>query len=191
VEKKKWDAKRTREALELGPDDVVAEIGPGLGIVASILASEVKALHLFDISSSFRAACKKHVTATNVHFHLMKPGDLSPLVGKGINKIYAEGVFIHFNLFDIYLYLKQIEFMLPHGGRFTFNIISSDYEGLLDDPVWQEQAEQYRCDKTRVFGLMSWLSPITVQKLLKRVGFLVADVTWPEQQYVHFTVIKP
>ena len=120
----------------------------------------------------------------------MPIGDLPALKGQGITKILAEGVFIHFNLFDMYIYLTEIAHILPSSGRFIFQVINAEFDGLLGDPTWQEQVEIYRRDKTRIFGLMSWISPMTVQKMLKGVGFVVADILWPEEQYVHFVAIK-
>jgi cyclopropane fatty-acyl-phospholipid synthase-like methyltransferase len=181
--KKKIEANFTSTALELNPDDVFAEIGPGFGFEAAEIASQVSYIHLFDISRSFQDFCRKNVSAPNVSFHLIEPGSLEALEGKQINKIYAGGVFIHFNTYDLFLYLTQISKALPLNGKLLFNYRNLAAPGALTHQDWDTSLGIYRNDKLSVFGLMYWNSPQTIEITCKAANLAIDRVIHPQHHY--------
>jgi cyclopropane fatty-acyl-phospholipid synthase-like methyltransferase len=182
--KKLYDAQDTARLLELGPDDVVAEIGPGLGFEASYIAPKVKAVHLLDISKTFQNYCKRYVTNSNVKFWLIQPGDLSVLKNVGCTKVFANGVFIHFNVFDIALYVAQIADALLAGGRLLFQYRSAEAKEWLSHEDWKVTLDEYRQDKGRIFGLMSWNAFGPIRDIVHQNGFLIKSIQNPALDYV-------
>jgi 16S rRNA (adenine1518-N6/adenine1519-N6)-dimethyltransferase len=59
------------EAAELQPDDVVLEVGGGLGVLSEFLAPRVKALHVVEVDASLRPALEDavgEVDGAQLHF---------------------------------------------------------------------------------------------------------------------------
>lgn len=181
--KKKIEANFTMATLELSQNDVFAEIGPGFGFEAAEIASYVSYVHLFDISRSFQDFCRKNVTAPNVSFHLIEPSLLEALKGKNINKLYAGGVFIHFNTYDLYLYLTQISTALPPNGKLLFNYRNLAGPNALTHQDWNASLDIYRNDKTSLFGLMYWNSPQTIEIMCQAANLRIDRVTYPQHHY--------
>jgi len=94
-------------ALKLTKDDVVLDLGSGCGFIARVAAPLCKQLYCLDISSEFlRFAQDELAQFRNVGFHRMPFGNLHFLDDKKITKGYANAVFIHFNFFDVVIYLR-------------------------------------------------------------------------------------
>src|SRR5213079_1205658 len=65
------------EAAELEPDDVVLEVGGGLGVLSEFLAPRVRALHVVEVDEGLRAALDDAVGATDgVQLHFADALDL-------------------------------------------------------------------------------------------------------------------
>jgi 16S rRNA (adenine1518-N6/adenine1519-N6)-dimethyltransferase len=65
-----------REA-ELGPDDVVLEVGGGLGVLSEFIAPRVRALHVVEVDEGLRGALEDAVGgATGVQLHFADALDL-------------------------------------------------------------------------------------------------------------------
>jgi cyclopropane fatty-acyl-phospholipid synthase-like methyltransferase len=189
---KNFEASISAQDLALGADDVVAEIGSGYGFWATATAPLVRRILCLDISPDFLDLCRQEVACRpNIECHLIAPGDLSCLRASGVNKVYSAGVFIHFNLYDVVIYLKQIFELLPPGGRVMFNIANADCDTLFEFDQWQLAVQWYWENKTRLFELMQFNSPPTVIKLAERLGFEVMGVREPSKQYVWLLFKKP
>ena len=70
-------------AAELGPDDVVLEVGGGLGVLSEYLASRAKHTHVVEIDPklepALRSALEPHLATTTLHFADAVRLDLSTL----------------------------------------------------------------------------------------------------------------
>jgi cyclopropane fatty-acyl-phospholipid synthase-like methyltransferase len=94
----------------------VIDLGSGCGFIADALAPDVAHLWCADISKSFLDYAKKvtqkhaNVTCQQIEF-----GKLSGL--PQVTARYSVAVFIHFNLYDCYLYLTQCYNCLESNGR--------------------------------------------------------------------------
>jgi cyclopropane fatty-acyl-phospholipid synthase-like methyltransferase len=189
---KNFEASVSARDLDLGAGDVIAEIGSGYGFWATATAPLVRKVICLDISPDLMELCRLEVASRpNVDCHLIAPGDLSCLQSTGVNKVYSAGVFIHFNLYDIVVYLKQIFELLPPGGRLMFNIANADCDTLFDFDQWQLAVEWYRQNKTRLFELMYFNSPTTVTKIAGRIGFELERIRQRDAQYVWLQFSKP
>jgi hypothetical protein len=188
--KKESEARATMSLLKLGPDDVLAEIGPGFGFEANFIAPSVKHIHLFEISQSFQDLARKNVKQPNVSMHLIQPSDLSALQGKDINKVYSGGVLIHFNVYDLAIYFEAISKILPRGGLFLFNYLNIESSRAFGSQEWAVTLESYRKDKIRLFGLMYWNSQETMRRLAHHSGFAVDQTVYPDQIYTYMLLRK-
>jgi cyclopropane fatty-acyl-phospholipid synthase-like methyltransferase len=189
---KQFEASVAAVDLDLAAGDVVAEIGSGYGYWASATSSLVSRVICLDISPDLLELCRKEVAGRgNVECRLIEPGDLSTLRRSGVTKVYAAGVFIHFNLYDIIWYLRQIFEVLPPGGRVMFNIANSDCAGLFQFDQFQLALDWYRDSKLRLFSLMYFNSPVTVVQIAETIGFRLRRTRDPREQYVWFVFEKP
>jgi cyclopropane fatty-acyl-phospholipid synthase-like methyltransferase len=189
---KHFEASISAKDLELSAGDVVAEIGSGYGFWATATSPLVRKVMCLDISPDLLDLCRREVVSrSNIECHLISPGDLSVLRSSGVNKMYSAGVFIHFNIYDVVVYLQQIFEILPHGGRLMFNIANADCDTLFSFDQWQLAVSWYRENKTRLFQLMYFNSPATVTKIAETIGFELKRVRDPRGQYVWFLFEKP
>jgi cyclopropane fatty-acyl-phospholipid synthase-like methyltransferase len=189
---KNSEALISAEDLMLTADDVVAEIGSGYGFWATATSPLVRRVVCLDISPDLLELCRQEVAGRpNVECRLMAPGDLSTLESSGVTKVYAAGVFIHFNLYDIVIYLRQLFDVLPPGGRVMFNIANADCDTLFGFDQFGLALKWYGEDKTRLFTLMYFNSPATVTKIAQTIGFRLKRVRDAREQYVWFLFEKP
>lgn len=189
---KNFEASVSAKDLELVAGDVVAEIGSGYGLWATATSPLVRKVLCLDISPDLLDLCRREVADNeNIECHLIAPGDLSVLRSSGVTKIYAAGLFIHFNLYDVVIYLQQIFEILPPGGRVMFNIANADCATLFSFDQWQLAVKWYGENKTRLFQLMYFNSPGTVRRIAEAIGFELKRVRDPLEQYVWFLFERP
>jgi cyclopropane fatty-acyl-phospholipid synthase-like methyltransferase len=173
-EKKLRDAEWMVKHLELTGDDIVCEIGSGYGVVAKHLSNIVRKIYCVDVSYTYLKQCRKELEGVdNAECISMDVSDLSPLLGRDINKMFAEGVFIHFNVYDIVIYLEQIYKILPKGGLFRFEIMNADLPDIVSHRQFRDHMNGYRRKKETVFGCLFWNSARTVQSIAEQIGFTV------------------
>jgi len=157
----------------------VLEIGSGIGFMSSFVAPRVEHLHCCDISESFLDSARQECAPfSNVSFHHISPAQFPFLKDGSIDKAFANNVFIHFNLFDIYLYLEELARVLKPGGQIWLDIAST--ENLRPSnlpPLFLEMLELYRQSPQGIGNLVQWNSTETVGRLSKHFGFSVKQET--------------
>ena len=103
--------------LKLQSTDIVCDLGSGMGVIAEVIAPEVKHVHCCDISGEFLKVCKERTqNFDNIETHEIAYADLSAVEGKGVNKVYSTLLFIHFNFYDVVYYLQEINKVLDKDG---------------------------------------------------------------------------
>jgi 16S rRNA (adenine1518-N6/adenine1519-N6)-dimethyltransferase len=143
------------EAAELQPDDVVLEVGGGLGVLSEYLAARVAALHVVEIDQGLREA-------------------LEDAVGE------AEGVQLHFaDALDLdYAALDprptKVVANLPYGIAAT--VVLKSIEELPDAQLWiamvqREVGERFAASPgTKTYGATSVLAQLSCDvKVVRRV----------------------
>jgi cyclopropane fatty-acyl-phospholipid synthase-like methyltransferase len=159
------------KAMELGPEDNVVDLGSGCGFIAHGTAPHVRKLHCVDISADFLARCREELSSySNVEQHLIPFADLTCLASKSINKIYSHAVFIHFNIYDVWLYLKQCAAILQAGGLLLFDF--ADAEAI--DPTareWADHVEMYLRQRSEIARCLNYHSMSAIDHLLELTGF--------------------
>src|SRR5882762_900253 len=170
-EYKKNESKFLIDALALKPTDRVIDLGSGFGFIARVTAPLVDRLWCLDISNEFLDCARQELREfPNVEFHQMDFADLRFLAGKGITKGYANAVFIHFNFFDITLYLQQLFAILEPGGLFVFGMSDTDSLDIHSDRYFGVVLDKYK-ENRRSPVLMHWNSAKAVCRAAERIGF--------------------
>jgi hypothetical protein len=96
--------------------------------------------------------------------------DLSLLAGKGISKGYANAVFIHFNFFDITLYLRQLFAVLEPGALFVVGMSDTDSLDITGDRYFEAVLQKYTENRGSPV-LMHWNSAKGVCRAAESIGF--------------------
>jgi len=102
------------------------------------------------VGNEFLECAKRELREfSNVELEQMEFADLRFLAGKGINKGYANAVFIHFNFFDIALYLRELLAIPEPGGVFVFGMSDSDSLDIRSDRYFGVVLENTRSTADR------------------------------------------
>ncbi len=171
-------AKHIHDLMKFSKNDVVLDLGSGMGFMAEVIAPKVKALHCADISDSFLNMCKARTAHLgNVETHLIKYADLGALKGGGIDKVYSTLLFIHFNFYDVTYYLREIHAALKPGGLLFFDYNDGDryvYGNKNDSFI--EHLKIYRDVRIEwIFGCMHMSSTATLRNILPQIGFEIVS----------------
>ena len=178
------------QALAPQPSDRILDLGSGCGFIARAFAPLCERLFCADISGEFLAFCQDELRHfPNVEFHQMDFAKLDFLAGARINKAYSNAVFIHFNLFDIVLYLRQLLAVLAPGGRFVFSMSDTDCLDILSDRYFAPMLDEYARFRNAA-TLMNWNSSSAVCVAATKIGF-AAQILWRANGSAMLLLEKP
>jgi SAM-dependent methyltransferase len=178
------------DTLKLSKNDVVLDLGSGCGFIARVAAPLCRQLYCVDISSEFLRFAQDELSMfSNVAFHRMPFADLHYLDDKEITKGYANAVFIHFNFFDVVLYLREIYRILARGGLFLFGLSNTDCLDIHADRYFPLVLSHYLQDRTSP-TLMKWNSAHGVCSAARQIGFEASEV-WVGHGSAMILVRKP
>jgi 2-polyprenyl-3-methyl-5-hydroxy-6-metoxy-1,4-benzoquinol methylase len=170
-EYKKNEARFLLDALKPTTKDRVIDLGSGFGFIARVMAPLVERLWCLDISGEFLECAQNELREfANIEFQQMEFADLRFLIGQRITKGYANAVFIHFNFFDITLYLRQLFAILEPGGLFVFGMSDTDSLDIASDRYFAVVLASYK-ENHRSPVLMHWNSAKAVCRAAETIGF--------------------
>lgn len=188
LENKYHEAQNIINHLGLVHDDRVIDLGSGCGFIAQHVASTVASLQCADISQSFLDYAQRvNQHHPNVSYHLMPFADMSGL--STATAIYSVAVFIHFNLYDCYLYLEQCYNRLEPQGRMLFDILNDAHVRVTAER-WQRHSAHYRQDRLATFTNVHYNNPRVVMEIAQQVGFNV-ERTHDERDQTFVLLRKP
>ena len=165
-------AKIIYRQLDLKPHETVIEIGSGIGIMAAWLAPKVKQLYCCDVSKSFLKIAENECRElSNVSFHLTKSFKLDFVEDASIDSIFANCVFIHLNIYEIFLYFKEFNRVLKKGGKVWFDIANSDELVSRLPDLFREMIGYYEKNAVEEKLMIHYNSPIAVSGVAKNFGF--------------------
>jgi cyclopropane fatty-acyl-phospholipid synthase-like methyltransferase len=181
------------DLLDIGPRDVVLDLGSGMGFMAERLASRCLWLHCADVSETYLVDCRKRVAPfSNVETHLIPYANLAALDRKGVSKIYSALLFIHFNFYDLTYYLREAHRILNAGGLFFFDYNDGDvfrYDNKLDS--FNEHLRDYRKRRLEwIFGCMQMMSGTALRNLVPQIGFEVVSIHPSRSAFTEIVVRK-
>lgn len=149
------------------------EIGSGDGTVAKLLSEHCRFIDCNDVSATFlKKAQTNCASISNVVFHQIRTGYLDYLPSESCDFGYSLNVFIHFNPYDIFNYLQDVQRILKADGLFYFDACTIEKETL---ELFHTYARFYKDDPTRVRGLLNFNHPELIRTILEDVGLHVAD----------------
>ncbi|PYS93005.1 MAG: class I SAM-dependent methyltransferase [Acidobacteria bacterium] len=165
-------AAHTRRVLAasvgIKPDDVILEIGCGIGRVGRELAPRCQRWIGCDVSPNMLAYAQQRLAAfDNVELVEVSGFDLRPIPDASVDLVYCTVVFMHLDEWDRYNYVLEARRVLRPGGR-----IFVDNFNLCSDEGWQvfELHRQFMpAERPPQIGKSS--TPQELETYLRRAGF--------------------
>ena len=170
---KQIEANYIKEHLQLNAESVVMDLGPGGGFIASYIAPCVKHLHCVDISQTFLDRSKEVLRDyENVSYHLIDYGKIDQ--GYKVDAIYCVAVMIHFNIYDIAIYLASLYDVLNDGGKLLFDFYDADH---LDptDSVFKRHLQCYKERPASLVTNINFNSKQAIINICRDIGFEVSE----------------
>jgi SAM-dependent methyltransferase len=122
-----------KQFVGIAPDDVVLEIGAGVGRVGAILAPICKEWIGVDVSENMLGHIERRLAGlANVRTVATNGFDLSGISSESVNVVYSTVVFMHLDEWDRYGYIKEGFRILKPGGRMLVDNVD-----LTSDPGWE------------------------------------------------------
>jgi ubiquinone/menaquinone biosynthesis C-methylase UbiE len=151
------------------PDDVVLEIGCGIGRVGKVLAPLCKAWIGCDVSGKMLAHAKSRLKElNNVRLVETSGVDLAPIQDQSVDLAYCTVVFMHLDEWDRYSYVLEAKRILRPGGR-----IFVDSFNLCHDRGWRlfESLRTTYRPAQRPAHISRSSTPAEIETYLTRAGF--------------------
>jgi ubiquinone/menaquinone biosynthesis C-methylase UbiE len=159
------------------PSDTVLELGSGCGFGTRALSQHAGHVLACDISPAFLSVARKELhDLDNIKFHLVNSRDLSPIADSSVDKVLSVSVFIHFNLYDIYLYFREFNRILKSKCNVIFDFADQHrMAGILKRQNLTEQflehVEFYRDKPSNLPALVQWNSAKGIENAARLAGF--------------------
>jgi SAM-dependent methyltransferase len=166
-------AQGTKTMLEtlvgVGKDDVVLEIGAGVGRVGAVLAPVCRRWIGADVSENMLTHLKRRLAhLPNVEALPLNGYDLGGVADSSIDVVYCTVVFMHLDEWDRFGYVQEGFRVLRRGGRMlidNFNLISEDgWEFFL------KNRNDY-APLQRPANISKSSTPAELETYLRRAGF--------------------
>jgi SAM-dependent methyltransferase len=160
----------------VGPRDTVLDLGSGCGFGTAAIARRAQQVVACDISPAYLAFAQKECAGLgNVRFQPIRSRDLSPVADESIDHVISMAVFIHLNLYDIYLYFREIHRVLKPGGTLVIDFADMNrLFGILpshgQNRLFLDHAGFYRNDPASLNGLIQWNSARGIRGVARSAG---------------------
>ncbi len=189
-ENRQEHAKQIVQFCSITPEKRGFEIGSGDGTVARILAPQCLWLDCNDISASLlemaRANCAQHA---NVSFHRIQDKYLDHLPAETYDFGFSLHVFIHFNAYDVFNYLRSVKRILKPGGIFYFDACTVGEQTMT---VFREHAQMYAASPETIRGLLNYNHPDTLRKIIQEAGLEMSVTSQPSDDgWMKIVTVKP
>ena len=171
---KKKRAGRLCRKLRCNKESVVLEIGSGMGFTSKWIAQEVKQLYCNDISATFLEIARKECAGIpNIEFaRIEKEPAAFAYPDEFFDIIFADAVFIHLNLYDIYWYFSEFQRLAKRNGKVFVNIKNASKVNMRD---LERMAGLYRDNRDSLKMLLCWNSVAAVVVIARHFGFSVVS----------------
>lgn len=152
-------------------ESVVLEIGSGMGFTSKHIAGAVKQLHCCDISASFLSIAQMECAGIgNIEFVRIENEQVPtlPFPDDFFDIIFADAVFIHLNLYDIFWYFSEFQRLAKERATVYINVTNAS---AIDLRKFSEMAGFYRKSRASLDRLLCWNSIKAVVAIAAHFGF--------------------
>lgn len=137
-----WTAAQVQAALDITQEDIVLELGCGIGRIGKELAIDCKHWIGADISENMiNGAQQRLQSLNNVSFHTLPSNNLSVLEDASIDKAYSIAVFCHLDKEDLFNYLRELRRVVKPGG--TIFVETWNLSHPIGWKRWQYEADNW------------------------------------------------
>lgn len=156
--------------LRCNKESVALEIGSGMGFTSKWIAPEVKQLYCHDISASFLEIARKECAGIpNIEFAKIENEPATfDYPDEFFDIIFADAVFIHLNLYDIYWYFSEFQRLAKRNGKVFINVKNASKVNMRD---LERMAGFYRDNRDSLKMLLCWNTVAAVVAIAKHFGF--------------------
>lgn len=187
VENKFYESQNIKKYLDLNKNDIVVDLGSGCGFIANHIADFVNQVKCVDISNDFLEYNKKvNQDKQNIKYVQINFGNFLS-VGK-FNKLYSTAVFIHFNLYDCFLYLDEIYNNLDDSGKIVFDILNIKHLDI-NSAKWKRHINGYKKDRNKLFAYLYYHNPTDIINIAEQIGYTVLS-HFDENDHTFFILEK-
>lgn len=157
-----------RETVGVHADDVILEIGCGVGRVGRVLSPFVREWIGCDVSRNMIGhAAYRLVGLTNTRLQEISGYDLQPIADASVDVVYTTVVFMHLEEWDRYNYILEAKRVLKPGGRFY-----CDNVDLASPAGWQVfEANRLLKPSERPAQISKCSTKPEIETFLTRAGF--------------------
>lgn len=175
------------EALRLGSNDQVLEIGCGVARIGKFLAPRIRTWIGADISGEMLKIARGNLEGiANCELIELVKSDLSPFEDCSLDKVYCSAVFMHLDEWDRYRYVAEAFRVLRMGGECYFDNIN-----LAGDIGWDIFTAMSRHDPLlRPANISKSSTTEELKTYLARAGF-VEIREFPGSHFVAVAGKKP
>jgi len=132
----RWSAAQVCAALDIGKNDLVLELGCGVGRIGRELAPKCRHWTGVDISENMiEHAQDRLVSCDNVSFHRLDRNNLDMLEDNSTDKAYSIAVFCHMDKEDLYLYMQELNRIVRPGGSLKIEYAGTGEPVFLSGPA--------------------------------------------------------
>jgi ubiquinone/menaquinone biosynthesis C-methylase UbiE len=142
-------------------------------VTAKHLSQRVKKVICCDVySEMLELAQSLNKERENIEYLPIQSYDLSAIEENSIDIVYSLGLFIHFNLYDTYLYFQEFKRVLKPGGQCFLNIKDANE---LEMNQFLPDAKTYKINGYTTQGLQQWMAPKGVIQIAEYYDFELTD----------------
>ena len=155
------------------PEDVVLDVGCGIGRIEKSLAKYCAEIHGVDVSRRMVKLARKRLRDFgNIYIHKNNGRDLSSFPNKKFDFVFSVIVLQHLEKEDAVFYLYEMRRVLKPGGKLYFNA-----PNFFDEGNFRTFMDKYvKNPSSRTIIKVRYYCPEELKKILTSIGFSIVSI---------------